>query len=128
MPEPLPSSPSSALIDGVRFLGRRPAWTLGLILLGTLLGQLGPALEIAAKAGSDPLMGLALAWAALLPMELYFVPRWIARLDADLVDNPANAAARWPQPFEQRWLPSFAVGFAVQVRTADGSWQTISRG
>ncbi|HTL98926.1 MAG TPA: hypothetical protein VL181_08990, partial [Holophagaceae bacterium] len=115
MPTTAPRSQSGALLDGIRLLGRRPGWTLGLLLLGTLLGQLGPALELAAKAGNDPLMGMALAWAALLPMELYFVPRWISRLDADLLDNPGNPASRWPEPFEQRWLKAFAAGLLVQT-------------
>lgn len=114
-PPPAPRSQSGALLDGFRFLARRPGWTAGLVMLGTLLGQLGPALEILAKAGKNPLMGMALAWAAVLPMELYFVPRWISRLDADLLDSPSNPQARWPALFEHRWLSAFGAGLAVQM-------------
>src|SRR5690242_13080718 len=103
-PTPLPPSQSGALADGFRFLARRPAWTAGLVVLGTLLGQLGPALELLAKAEKNPVMGMALAWVAVLPMELYFIPRWVSRLDADLMDSPSNPQARWPALFEQRWL------------------------
>jgi hypothetical protein len=72
-------------------------------------------LEILAKAEKNPLMGMALAWAALLPMELYFVPRWISRLDADLLDSPSNPGARWPALFDQRWLRAFGAGLVVQM-------------
>ena len=115
MPAPLPRSESGALLDGFRLLVRKPLWTVGLVLLGTLLGQLGPALEIAAKAGENPVMGMALAWAALLPMELYFVPRWISRLDSELLDDAANPSAAWPARFDERWLPAFAAGLIVQI-------------
>lgn len=115
MPRPLPDALPNALAEGLRFLARRPGWTLGLLVLGTLLGQLGPALELLAKAGTNPLMGLALAWVAVLPMELYFIPRWISRLDADQVDDPANPQARWPALFDQRWLPAFGASLAIQA-------------
>lgn len=111
----LPRSQSGALADGFRFLARRPGWTLGLLVLGTLLGQLGPALEIAAKADKNPIMGMALAWVAVLPMQLYFIPRWVSRLDADLLDAPGNPQARWPMLFDQRWLGAFVAGLVVQV-------------
>lgn len=93
----------------------RPGWTAGLVILGTLLGQLGPALEILAKAGKNPAMITALGVAAALPMELYLVPRWISRLDADLLDGPSNPQGRWPDLFEQRWLKAFGAGLAVQI-------------
>lgn len=115
MAEPTSRSQTGALLDGFRLLVRRPAWTFGLIVLGTVLGQLGPALEIAAKTGNNPLMGMALAWAALLPMELYFIPRWISRLDADLLDDPQNASAEWPKRFDERWLRAFGVSLIVQA-------------
>ena len=117
MPQPIPTprSQSGALIDGFRFLARRPGWTLGLVTLGTLLGQLGPALELLAKADKNPLMAMALAWVALLPMEIYFLPRWISRLDADLVDNPSNSREQWPGLFDQRWLRAFGAGLVVQM-------------
>ncbi|HET8902137.1 MAG TPA: hypothetical protein VFM84_09390, partial [Holophagaceae bacterium] len=114
-PTPLPRSQSGALADGFRFLARRPAWTAGLVVLGTLLGQLGPALELLAKADKNPVMGMALAWVAVLPMELYFIPRWISRLDTDLLDSPSNPQARWPALFDQRWLRAFGAGLVVQV-------------
>ena len=115
MPAPIPPSQSGAVLDGFRFMAKRPGWTLGLVLLGTLLGQLGPALEIAAKAGENPVMGMALAWAALLPMELYFIPRWISRLDAESAGDGANPLSEWPARFDQRWLRAFGLSFAVQA-------------
>lgn len=110
-----PRSQNGALADGFRFLARRPGWTVGLVILGTVLAQLGPALEIVGKADKNPLMGMALAWVAVLPMQLYFIPRWISRLDADLLDAPGNPQARWPHLFDQRWLRAFGAGLVVQA-------------
>ena len=115
MAAPLPPSQSGAVLDGFRFLARRPVWTIGLALAGMVLGQLGPALEIAARAGENPIMGLALTWAAMLPMELYLIPRWIARLDAESIGDSANALVEWPARFDQRWLRAFGLSFAVQA-------------
>ncbi len=102
-------------MDGFHFLALRPGWTLGLVVLGTLLGQVGPVLEIVAKAGKNSAAALALALVAVLPMELYFVPRWISRLDADLLDRPGNPMERWPHLFDQRWLKAFTAGLVVQM-------------
>ena len=110
-----PRPRSNPLVEGFQFLGRRPWWTLGLVALGTLLSQLGPVLELLAKSGNNPLIALALAWVAVMPMELYFIPRWISRLDADLVDDPSNPAAKWPELFDQRWLRAFGASLLVQV-------------
>ena len=115
IPTPIPRSQSGALIDGFRFMARRPGWTLGLVILGMTLGQLGPALELLAHAEKNPIMGMALAWVAMLPMEIYLIPRWISRLDADLLDDPSNARAKWPQLFDQRWLKAFGAGLVVQM-------------
>lgn len=128
MPAPPPRSQTGALLDGFRLLARRPAWTLGLIALGTLLSQLGPALEIAAKTGNNPLMGMALAWAALLPMELYFIPRWVSRLDADLLDDPGNPLSEWPKRFDDRWLRAFAASLLVQALGGFGLFLLIIPG
>ncbi|HET8716090.1 MAG TPA: hypothetical protein VFM16_09715 [Holophagaceae bacterium] len=114
-PAPLPRTETSALLDGLRFLRRRPGWTFGLLALGTLLGQLGPALELLAKAGRNPLSAMALGWAAALPLEFYFIPRWISRLDADLLDAPGNPAGRFPELFDQRWLRAFGASLLVQA-------------
>ncbi len=115
MAAPTPRSQSGALADGFRFLARRPGWTLGLLILGTLLGQLGPVLEILAKVGPNLMMQKALAWAGFLPMQIYFTPRWISRLDADLLDAPGNPQARWPNLFDQRWLGAFVANLMVQL-------------
>lgn len=59
-------------------------------------------------------MGAALGAVAGLPWVLYFVPRWISRLDADMIDHPANPAEGWPRTFEGRWLRAFGANMAVQ--------------
>lgn len=118
---PPPPTQSGALLEGFRFLARRPLWTAGLVLLGTLLGQLGPALEILAKAGKNPIVTILFGGLALLPFELYFIPRWISRLDADLLDSPSNALERWPGTFDQRWLQSSSAKILVQTLGSLGS-------
>ncbi|HEU4952089.1 MAG TPA: hypothetical protein VFT46_09045, partial [Holophagaceae bacterium] len=105
-PAPLPRTETSALVDGARFLLRRPGWTLGLLALGTLLGQLGPALAQLAHAGNSPLIQAFLTIMASIPMLFIFVPRWVARLDADIRNHPANAADQWPGAYDRRWWPA----------------------
>lgn len=119
---PAPSASLWAPVaEGFRLLARHPRISLGLLLLGTLLAQLGPALELLAKS-TDPLFAPVLFGAVgLLPMELYFTPRWLTRLDAELLDHPANPAAEWRERFEGRWLRAFGAGLLVQLLAGLGS-------
>ena len=111
MAAPLPPSQSGAVLDGFRFLARRPVWTLGLMLAGTLLGQLGPALELVARGGGDPLVRDAMSLATILPMAAYLIPRWLTLLDADASLESDGA---WRASFEKRWLRAFMTRLAIQ--------------
>jgi hypothetical protein len=105
---------SSALSDllplarGMSFLWRHPMQTLGLALLTVLLSCLGPALQLWAPLPDDPLVGLILALVAMIPLELYFMPRFIMALDAEALDHPQNQWNTWKSTFETRWLAASA--------------------
>lgn len=114
MPAPLPSH-LGALREGLRLLRRHPLLSLGLIVLAMALSQLGPALELAAGVGPNlafqPLFGLA----GLLPLEMYFIPRLMAQLDAEMVNGHGNPADGWQAAFDQRWLRTFLVRLGLSV-------------
>jgi len=105
---------SSALADlgslsrGAGFLWRHPWQTLGLTCLTGVLSLLGPVLQIGVPLPKDPMISLILALVAMIPLELYFMPRWILALDAETLDHPRNPKASWQATFETRWLAACA--------------------
>lgn len=99
-----PASQLGALREGTALLFRHPAHSLGLLVLAVLLGQLGPALELLAKTGNSLWAQFLFARVALLPLELYALPRWLSRLDAEAADDPSNPREGWLPGFETRWL------------------------
>lgn len=117
---PVPPSQLGALAEGLALLRKHPWTALGLVLLAVLLGQLGPALELLAGATDNRAAQVVLGFAALLPLELYALPRWLAHLDAEGVDDPSNPASGWRPDFERRWLPAFAAKMLVLVLGALG--------
>jgi len=110
-------SPShlGALREGISLLLRHPWLALGLAVLAMVLAQLGPALELAAGAGSNPLLQPVFGFAGLLPLEMYFIPRLQSQLDAETQDHPGNPAAAWRESLERRWLPTFLSRLGISV-------------
>lgn len=106
MSRPLPSH-LGALREGFSLLCRHLALTLGLATLAMALTQLGPALELAAHVGPSLLLQAVFGFVALLPLEMYFLPRLLARLDAEDLDLPCNPVTAWRDRFEERWWQSF---------------------
>ncbi len=105
------SSPFSDLLPlfgGARFLWRHPLQTLSLALLTVLLSSLGPVLQIWVPLSDDPLVSMTLALVVMIPLELYFMPRFILALDAEALDHPQNPRDTWKATFEVRWLASSA--------------------
>jgi len=55
----------------------------------------------------------------VVPLELYFIPRFLMEVDAEAGGNPLNAAGDWKVRFEERWLRAFLakvlLGLAVGV-------------
>jgi len=111
---PLPSHLGS-LREGTALLGRYPLMSLGLALLAMALAQLGPALELAAGVGPSLLLQPIFGFAGLLPLEMYFIPRLQAQLDAEGQDTSWNPAALWRETFDARWLRSFLVRLLLSV-------------
>jgi len=96
-------------------LRRHPLPFLGLAVLAMALAQLGPALELAARVGPSLLIQPIFGFAGLLPLEMYFIPRMQARLDAELCDHPANPAATWHRTFDERWVRAFLLRLGLSV-------------
>jgi len=111
---PQPSHLGS-LREGVALLRRHPLLSLGLAVLAMALAQLGPALELAAGAGPSLLLQPIFGFAGLLPLEMYFIPRLQARLDAEGMNTPWNPATRWRETFETRWLRTFLLRLGLSL-------------
>ena len=95
------------LLEGTRNLLSRPWATLGIAGLGMALAALAALLQIRAGLPDDPMVDAALTFASLLPLELYFIPRFLIAADAQAGQNPLNAPDQWRQRFEERWLRAF---------------------
>lgn len=110
-----PPSHLGALREGLGLLRRHPLLCSGLALLAMGLSQLGPALELAAGAAPGPLVLPLFGLAGLLPLEMFFIPRLQAQLDAERLDHPANPLATWRQVFDGRWLRTFLLRLGLSV-------------
>ena len=116
----VPPSHLGCLREGITLLRRHPALTLGLALLAMLLGQLGPALELAAKAGASTVIQPLFGAVGLLPMEMYLLPRLQARLDAEALDQAKNRREGWVQTFDGRWLRTFGARMLLSLLAGVG--------
>jgi len=85
-----------------------------------VLAQLGPALELAAGAGPNPLLQPVFGIAGMLPLEMYFIPRLQAQLDAETRNAPENPATGWQGTFDGRWLRTFLARLALSIAIALG--------
>lgn len=108
-----------ALIEGARLLLHRPRQVLALLAAGTLLGAVGPLLQRWTQRNDDPAY-LILGMVGMLPWELYFLPRFLARADAETLDRPPNTAAEWHLRFEERWLRTLAAKVGLNLAVACG--------
>jgi hypothetical protein len=110
-----PPSHLGALCEGILLLRRHPVLAVGLCVLAMALAQLGPALELAAGAGPNPLLQPIFGFAGLLPLEMYFIPRLQARLDAETLNTPGNPSAEWSGSFDTRWLRTFLARLGLSL-------------
>jgi hypothetical protein len=123
-----PKSDLASLKEGTRYLARRPAVTLGIAALGMALFALAALLQRSSGLPDEPQVEQLLTFAALLPLELYFIPRFLIAADAQEGENPLNAPADWKIHFEERWLRafwgkillSFATGLGIILFVAPG--------
>ena len=93
----------AALADGGRMLAHSPGAALAMLVAGTLLAGVGPLLQRWTGRSDDPSY-LILGMVGMLPWELYFLPRFLAGVDARERNHPSNPAAEWRARFEARWL------------------------
>lgn len=118
---PLPAlSPFGILSTGFKFLRRHFLLGIGIATLGALLSALGPLLQIRLGLPDDPLTELALRAVAVLPLDLYFVPRFLAFLDAETTDHPQNRMSEWQEHFEKRWLKAFGIRMLLYLAVGGG--------
>ena len=118
------TSPVSDLLvlpKGISLLWKRPFQTLLLCLLYMGLAALGPLLQLRAKLPEDPLIGMLLISVATFPLELYFIPRLLLELDAEVLDHPLNPRAAWRATFESRWLRTFGAKMLLSVALGLGT-------
>jgi hypothetical protein len=85
-----------------------------------VLAQLGPALELAAGAGPSLLIQPLFGFAGLLPLEMYFIPRLQAQLDAETKGTHGNPPDAWRETFDGRWLKTFLARLGISVAVGLG--------
>jgi hypothetical protein len=98
------------------------------VLLSTALAGLAPLLRSRLPLPPDPLLDGLVRGMALLPMELYALPRLAAFLDAETLDHADNPKASWQEAFENRWwratasrlLLSLMVGVGIALCVVPG--------
>lgn len=115
-----PKSDLNCLPEATRFLTRRPGTVLLLGILGMGLSALAPWIQIRAGLPDDLLTSSALVCAAVVPLELFFIPRFLMAVDAEAGGNPLNAAGAWKVRFEERWLRAFAAKALLGVMVGIG--------
>jgi hypothetical protein len=96
------------LARGLRYLSKHPLQVLGLAMLTVVFSFLGPVLQMARPALDDPKISLIFALLAMIPLELYFMPRFLLSVDAVALDHPMNPGKSWRNTFEKRWMRAFA--------------------
>ena len=110
--------------EGTALLARRPFVTLGLAALGMVLAALAPVLQAKFNLPSDEVTASALLFAALFPLEMYFIPKFLAEADAragELAQEPrGNPLKDWERLFDERWLRSMAGKFLLWVAVVLG--------
>ncbi len=102
-----PKSDLASIAEGTRYLLRRPGLSLGIAAVGMLLAGLAPLLQMRAGLPDEPTSELALTFASMLPLELYFIPRFLIAADALASQDPLNTPGDWKLRFEERWLRAF---------------------
>jgi hypothetical protein len=117
---PSPLRDLRLLWEGLSRLLRRPALFAGLVLLSTALAGLAPLLRSRLPLPPDPLLDGLVRGMALLPMELYALPRLAAYLDAELLDPVDNPRAAWQESFETRWWKATASRLLLSLMVGVG--------
>jgi hypothetical protein len=70
--------------------------------------------------GANPAIESLLYFVALLPLDLYFLPRLALRLDAETLGHSRNPADGWREAFEVRWLRAFGTKVLLGIAAGLG--------
>ncbi|GEM_PF-365832 len=103
-----PRSDLASFSEGLGFLSRRPLAVLALAALGMALAALPPLLQIKVGLPDDDPVRFVLTFVCLVPLEMYFIPRFLAEADAARGDRALNPVAGWERLFETRWVAAMA--------------------
>jgi hypothetical protein len=106
----------ASLKEGTLLLFRRPWPSLGIAAFGMLLAALAPLLQLYAGLPDEPGVDMLLTFVLLLPLDLYFIPRFLIAADALDGQDPLNPPVDWRRRFEERWLRA-CVGKALLAVT-----------
>ncbi len=68
---------------------------------------MAPLLMVRGGLGDNPAFESLFFFVAVLPLDLYFLPRLLLRLDAETLGHPKNPEDGWKEAFEVRWLRAF---------------------
>ncbi len=114
------AGPLRILASGLRQIQQHPFLATGIVTLGTLLSALAPLLQLRLGLPDDLVTESALGFAAMIPLELYFVPRFLALLDAETTNRPENPVEHWRERFEERWLKAFGTRMLLSLAVGLG--------
>ena len=109
----------TSLVEGVSFLTSRIGMTVAMATLGMLLAALAVLLQIYANLPSHPVVEVVLFFVSLLPLEIYFIPRFLMSIDAQVVSSPFNTPDDWSLRFKERWLRTFGVKALLALTTGE---------
>lgn len=122
---PSPFRDLRLLWEGLSRLTARPGIFLGMTLLSTAFLALSPLLRVRLHLPADQGGDMGAQIVAMLPLEIYALPRLLAYLDAQTRGHEGNPKATWQETFESRWWRStlarlsffilFAIGIASCV-------------
>lgn len=118
---PSPLSDLTPVARGTALLARHPVQTAGLAILTLALSFLGPGLQLARLLPDDPSVSMILVVVSLIPLELYFMPRFLLSLDAETIDHPQNPRDVWQATFESRWMKAFTAKLALYLVAGAGA-------
>jgi uncharacterized membrane protein len=118
--DPAPWRFPALLVSSWRLLARHRVWAIGLVVCSVGLSLLAPLLQVLAKLPDTPNVELLMRFAAVLPLELYLIPRFLLALDAEALDNSTNPCASWRETFEQRWFRAFIAKMLLAICVSVG--------
>ena len=96
-------------------LKRRLGATIAIAAIGMLLAALAALLQIYYELPEEPIVILALVFVSRIPLDLYFVPRFLMSCDAEMGQSPLNTLSEWRVKFEERWLRSYLGNILVGI-------------